>query len=306
MVADTARQYLASLAADAQRDPGLTTELAESHYRLSRVEINAGQGEAGQKDLEQTVTLLRGVRADCCSTPAARLLFIHALADLARNHLSVRDAAGGLTLAQEAVANSRRWFTQHPAALEIPQALTAALSTHGVLLEAKGDLTAARGALAESTQWAARAVQANPGDENLLYYHARALEFLAGLCVTMHDGACARDSGAQAADILGALLVRTPENISWRNMRAMAAMNRSTGLGFLADQGPALRPQAVDAARAAYELAKGYALLNPRAAKNPITSTSLPNASAPNSTPSAEKLTPSSMPARPAPSSNPS
>jgi hypothetical protein len=264
MVADTARQYLASLAADARRDPNLTAELAESHYRLSRVEINAGQSQAAQQDLQQAVALLRGIRADCCATPSARLLFITALADLARNYLSVRGATGGLTLAQEAAANARRWLVQAPGAREVPQALTAALSTHGVLLEAKGDLTAARAALAESTQWAARAVQAIPADENLLYSQARALEFLAGLCVTQHDGACARDSATGAAQILDALLVRTPDNISWRNMRAMAAMNRSSGLGFLADQDPSLRPQAVEAARGAYEFAKADTLLDPQ------------------------------------------
>jgi serine/threonine protein kinase len=264
MVADTARQYLASLAADARGDPSLTSELAESLRSLSRVELSAARSEAALKDLEQAVTLLRGVRADCCFTPAARLLFIGTLGDLARNNLDSHSAAVGLPLSQEAVANARLWLTQSPATPEVPRALAEALCNYGYGLLVKGDFTEARRVLTESTQWAARAVQASPNDEDLLSVQASTLKFLSALCFAVRDGPCARDSGAQAEDIMGALLVRHPENTAYRNKRTQVALNRTGGLGYLAEQDPAVRPQAVEAARGVYEMAKANVLLNPQ------------------------------------------
>ena len=41
MVASTAREYLQSLAGDARGNSTLTRELAEAHYKLSRVEVGA-------------------------------------------------------------------------------------------------------------------------------------------------------------------------------------------------------------------------------------------------------------------------
>src|SRR5450432_4901318 len=64
LVADTARQYLTSLVADARGDPGLTTELAESLRFLSFIEFSAARSEAALRDLQQALTLLRSVRAD--------------------------------------------------------------------------------------------------------------------------------------------------------------------------------------------------------------------------------------------------
>src|SRR5450432_256142 len=247
MVADTARQYLTSLAADARGDTSLTTELAECLFLMSQIEDNAARSEPARKDLEEAVGVLRGVRAECCATPAARLLFIRTLGELARNYRDARGAAVGLPLAQECAANARLWLTQSPTAPEVPTALTHALLAHGYLLQAKGEFTQARRVLVEATGWAARAVKDSPNDESLLYTQARALNLVANLCFAVQDGACTRDSASQAGGILDALLVRHPENTLYRSNRASAALNLTSGLGYLADQDSALRPQAVEA-----------------------------------------------------------
>ncbi|HMC59942.1 MAG TPA: hypothetical protein VKJ01_12180 [Candidatus Solibacter sp.] len=44
----------------------------------------------------------------------------------------------------------------------------------------------------------------------------------------------------------------------------MAASNRAGGLGYIADRDPAQRPQAVEATRAGYEMAKANVLFNPQ------------------------------------------
>jgi hypothetical protein len=67
--------------------------------------------------------------------------------------------------------------------------------------------------------------------------------------------------------MFSALLVRHPENTGYRIKRTQAALNRTGGLGYLAEQDPALRPQAVEAARGVYEMAKADVLHNPQASE---------------------------------------
>jgi RNA polymerase sigma factor (TIGR02999 family) len=76
MVAATAREYLAGLAARAGNDQGLNRELAESYNRLSSVETSAGESDAGIAHLKRSLALLRQVHDDCCGTPAQRAHYV--------------------------------------------------------------------------------------------------------------------------------------------------------------------------------------------------------------------------------------
>jgi len=262
MVSATARQYLASLSADSGGDAGLTRELAESHYRLARVETNSGETQAARQDNEQAVALLRGIRADCCRSAADRLLFVQALSDLGRGHFS-HDAQSAVKLSFEAVGNARAWIAAAPSLPEAQQALTAALSTHGVNLQAAGRLTEARQTLQEAVEWGARVVRQHPEDDDRSYDLARVSQFLSGMCLTLHDGACARAYGGQAAESLRVLTERHPDNARWRDVHAMAVSADANGISLLAERDVSLRGAAVDAARHAYKLAQANAQANP-------------------------------------------
>ena len=263
MVAATARQYLQSLALDNRGDAGLTRELAESHYRLSRVEINAAQSEAALRDNEKAVALLRSVKADCCGRPADRLLFIRALTDLARHRQVTHAIDDALTVSTEALRIARGWVKQSPQQPEAQQAMTAALSTQGVNLQAAGKLTEARRTLAEAVDWGAQGVRRYPNDDNLAYDQARVTHFLGGVCLSLRDGEGARDFGRAAAESLGRLVERHPDNARWRNMHAMAVSTQAAGLSLLAEKDPVYWGQAVDSARQAYTLAKENWRRNP-------------------------------------------
>jgi tetratricopeptide (TPR) repeat protein len=260
MVASTAREYLQSLAGDARGDAGLTRELAEAHYKLSRVEVNAGQSAPALADNEKAVAMLRGLGADRSAQPRDRLLFLRALTDFARYRMSTHDVAGARPLSAEAVRNSRDWMRHAPAQVEAQQALIVSLSTEGAVLEGAGELTAARKAAGEAADWAAAVVQRHPDDDLLSYEQARALQFLSNVCISLHDGPAASAAGGKAAEILARLVNRHPENARWRNMQAMAAGGQALGLELMAD------PRALDAARRAYALAEENAERNPGSA----------------------------------------
>ncbi|HXN45893.1 MAG TPA: protein kinase [Bryobacteraceae bacterium] len=266
MVASTAREYLQSLAGDARGNAGLTRELAEAHYKLSRVEVSAGQSAAALADSEKAIAMLRAVGADRSAQPADRFLFIRALTDYARYRMSSHDVAGARPLSAEAVRNSRDWIGRAPAQVEAQQALIASLSTQGAVLEGAGELTAARKSAGEAADWAAVVVQRHPDDDTLAYEQARALQLLSHVSVSLHDGQGADASGGKAADILGRLVKRHPENARWRNMLAMAAGDQALGLDLLADKDPVYRARALDSARRAYALAQENAQRNPGSA----------------------------------------
>ncbi len=266
MVASTAREYLESLAGDARGNAGLTRELAEAHYKLSRVEVNAGQSPAALADNEKAVAMLRAVGADRGSKPGDRFLFIRALTDLARYRMSTHDVAGARPMSAEAVRNSRDWIGRAPPQVEAQRALIASLWTEGAVLEGAGELTAARKAVGEAADLAAIVVQRHPDDDTLAYEQARALQLLSHVCISLHDGQGADASGGKAADILGRLVKRHPENARWRNMQAMAAGDQAWGLQLVADKDPAYGARALDAARRAYALAQENAARNPGSA----------------------------------------
>jgi hypothetical protein len=261
-MAATARDYLANLASDATGDPTLTRELAESHFLLSRAEYSAGQSEAALKDLQQSASLLRSLRDDCCGPPAQRLLYIRVLADLARCRVDARDSGGARTVSADALRRAREWMATAPALGEARRALMAALAIDGMLAQAQGNSTEARQLFRESTTVGARLVAENPADEELAYQQARSDYLLANLERNLLHGEAARDAALQSQAILDRLLESHPENGRWQQLRVMAVSTAADGLHLMASQDPALEVQALESARAAYQLAKTNAERN--------------------------------------------
>jgi tetratricopeptide (TPR) repeat protein len=264
MIAATARKYLANLAGDAQADDTLARQLAEAHFRLSRVEIDTSQSRAAQQDLEQAVALLKRVRADCCGPAADRLIYIRVLTDLARHCLVARDVAAASSFSAEAVERTRAWTADSPRLPEAQLALMLALGTHGSVQRAAGKLGDARKSLTEASEVGARLVSASPADDELAYEHARIRHFLAEVCLLLKDAPATNEHASKAAETLGRLVAAHPGNARWRTLWAMAASTRAAGLGLLWEQDPAVLPRAIAAAREACDIAARNAQLNPQ------------------------------------------
>jgi tetratricopeptide (TPR) repeat protein len=263
MVAETAGKYLASLAQDARGNPDLTRELAESHYRLSRVEVGAGQSLAAKADMEKAAALLRGVKADCCGPPASRLLWIITMADLGRNYVNNTSVKQAEATSAQAVRAARNWLRQAPAQPEAERALAAALLSHGVTLRASSRPSEARRSYEESSSLGMRLVAKYPADEDLAYDYALTNQFLGEMCLFLDDGECGRQYGGRAASTLARLTDLHPQNARWRDMRAMALSTVAAGLDRIAKDNPAMHTQAIEASRTAYAVAQENARLNP-------------------------------------------
>jgi tetratricopeptide (TPR) repeat protein len=263
MVASTAREYLQSLAGDARGNSALIRELAEAHYKLSRVEVGAGQSAAALVDGEKALAMLREVKADRSVQPHDRAVFVRALTDLARFRMSVRDVLGARPLSAEALNNARDWAQRSPGSIEAERALTDALTTEAGVAEMAGELAAARQAAAQAVALNRDAARRHPDDDAFAYGHGRALSILARICVTLQDGPCAIESGAGAAAVLGRLVERQPGNVLWRDVLAMSVGDQASGLAFLAEKDPVYRQPAVDVARRAYTLSRENARRNP-------------------------------------------
>ena len=261
-MAATARRYLENLAGDAKGNPGLVRELAESHFLLSRVEFNAGQSEAALKDVQECAALLRGIGDDCCGPPEQRLLYIRALADLARIRMDARDSGGARSVSADALRLARGWVRTAPDLDPARRALMTALAIDGMLAQAQGNPTESRQLLAESIEAGARLLRENPSDEELAYQQARSDYLLANLERNMQNGGPAREAAWQSKQILDQLLEKHPENNRWQQLRVMAVSTAADGLHFLARDNPALEAQALEVALLAYQLAKTNAERN--------------------------------------------
>jgi serine/threonine protein kinase len=263
MVADTARKYLASLAEDARGNPDLIRELAESHYRLGKVEVGAGQSAAARSDLEKAAALLRSVNADCCGPPQWRLLWILTMADLGRNLVNTAGVKQAEATSAQAEGAAREWLRRAPGQPEAERALASALLSHGVTFRNSGRPTEARGAYEEGASLGTRLLAKYPRDEDLAYDYAVTTQYLGEMCLYLDDGACGRQYGSAAASTMARLIDRHPQYARWRDMRAMALSTSAAGLDRLAADDPSLHKQAVEASENAYAAAQENARLNP-------------------------------------------
>jgi len=187
MVAATAREYLANLSADAGKDPTLNRELSESYYRLSRVEMSAGESAASMDHLRKSIDVLKSLRDDCCGAPRERARYILWVADLARYEDDSRSQQEARKLSAEAVRAARAWIAQAPHELLAEKALCTALSTEGHVLSVAAEAARGRKDLEEATQLAERMYGQHPQDDDVGFELARAAHWLAGVIGLIGD-----------------------------------------------------------------------------------------------------------------------
>jgi len=255
MVAGTAREYLASLAADARGDQGLTRELAESHYRLSAIETSTGENEAALGDLNQALTLWRSVKDDCCGTGQQRRLYIKALLDLAtlqRRSGQLQEARGA---SDEAMRWSRAWMANAPDDTDAQHALLDALFADSVVSGGEDKPTQYRDKLLEFVALSDKLAARSPQDDSFFYNQARTENSLIALCVSTGDLVRGRDAGLHARRILDGLIEKNPDNMTYRELRVRTVANTSQVLRTMAGDDASVKPQMVEQTRIAYEFA---------------------------------------------------
>ncbi|MBZ5605095.1 MAG: protein kinase, partial [Acidobacteriia bacterium] len=263
MVASTAREYLAKLAADAGRDPNLDRELAESYYRLSRVEISAGESAAAIEHLRKSIELHKAVHADCCGAPADRERYIRALCDLSRYLYDARGREESLKLSSQALDAARTWSSASPGEPAAESALILALSGSGAISTAAGQAAEARKNLEEAVERSARLYARDPRNDDLGFERATAGYRLATLLNSVGETEAALEQERSAKNVLDGLLERQPENIRRRNLRIYMLDYIGDFERVLARKDPSLRESIFETYREAYRLGRINAEQNP-------------------------------------------
>jgi tetratricopeptide (TPR) repeat protein len=263
MVAATGREYLASLAADAGNDEGLTRELGQAYYRLSRVESSAGENDPSIEHLKRSLEIQKAHRDDCCGPPLERSRYIIALTDLAYALESSQAPEDSLKFANEALVLARGWNASAPGEPLAKRALLTALSTAGDASAVQGKYAEGRKALDEAVQLGDALLRQNPGDQDLTYDVARTKHWLSYAVLNTEGAAAAGPSESGALALVDRLMERNPDNTRWRSLRIVILSEITRHLSRLAAKDPAIRAQATKNARQAYELARANARQNP-------------------------------------------
>lgn len=263
MAASTAREYLASLAEDAKRDPSLNGELAEAYYRLSRVEASAGESANASDHLRKTIALLKSFKGDCCGTPSQRSRYISATADLARFEDDSGNMKNAPQVAAEAVGAARAWVAQSPGDKLAARSLATALSTEGNVLSGTAKSPHARADLEEATRVDSELLQQNPDDEEIAWERARAGQWLSTVTSRMGEDEKALQRLGESKVVLDRLIAARPQNSKYRQFRSMMATAEGSLYRRLAEKDPSLRPKILESIREAYEMAMTNVRLNP-------------------------------------------
>jgi tetratricopeptide (TPR) repeat protein len=267
MVAATARENLASLAADSGRDPALNRELAQSYYRLSRVESSAGENDPSIEHLKRSLEIQKTLRDDCCGPPVERLRYITALTDLAYELESSQTPEDSVRLGTESLALARVWKAQSPNEPLADRALLTSLSILGSAYRYKGTYQEGRKVLVEAATLGDAMLARKPEDGDLIYDVARAKYLLADAMA--NTAGPAAQSEQEASALVDSLLARNPENTRWRHLRILIASSaalRLRRLGALKrpeDDAASIQAQAVERGREAYTMARVNARQNP-------------------------------------------
>ncbi len=263
MVASTAREYLSKLAEDAGRDASLNRELAQSYYRLSRIEISSGESAAALEHLAKSVEIHEKIKDDCCGPPAERDRYLEVLTSLARYHFDARSQSEAVRVSEKALKTARAWLAETPDDPLAAKALVTALSTSGSILNGIGKSADARDRFQEAVDRATVLYQKDPVNDDLGFVRATAGYRLANLLHVMGDSQTALDQEKHAKTVLDGMLERHPENIRWRNLRIYMLDNMGDFLGVLARQDPSLKPSILDAFQEAFRLARSDAEQSP-------------------------------------------
>lgn len=261
-VASTAREYLASLSADAGNDPALRRELAESYYRLSEVEAAARENDLWMEHLKRSAAILKDLKDDCCGPPAQRALYLKVLKNMGQYWIE-QSPAQGLPSSTEALQLARAFYEQSPKEPLAAKALIGALYTMGVVQSNMGQALAAKQNIGEGVRRADELFKQTPEDDDLAALRADAGNHLTGVLAILGEVIAARDAEAAAVAVLDGLIAKHPENVGWRNLRIKMAASTAGILRRLAVKDPSLKPQLLPAIRLAYTMARENAERNP-------------------------------------------
>jgi tetratricopeptide (TPR) repeat protein len=263
MVASTARQYLAGLAADAGSDSGLQRELAESYYRLGGVEMAAGESAAAIEDLQKTLAVLTRLRDDCCGSSAQRKLYFAAVNDLALYQRSARTPAEALSSTSDAIEKERIWIREAPEDAIADQVLASTLSVQGEILPLVGRLREARPVLEEAVERFDALMAKRPEDDGLRYSAARARHRLAYVLGTLGETAAALEAERKASAAADPLIDKRPGSTNWRDLGVAVKDSLASFLNELGKKDASLRVQALAVQHEAYILARRNAQESP-------------------------------------------
>lgn len=259
MVASTARQYLADLSQDSNRDPALRRELAQSYYRLSSIEINAAESTLAIEHVKKSIDILRALKDDCCGTRIQRQRYLSAIGDLIWYQQDARAIKESMATSTEALKSARAWIQQSPNDPMASRALANILSITGNLLPAAGHLRDARALLEEAVRRLTDLQAGNPNDEELAFERATAGQRLARVLGPLGENSLALDRNNQALAILLPLIDRHPDNVRYRMLQASIA---SSAASFL-DHDASKQNEAFAQARQAYDLERANVRQNP-------------------------------------------
>ena len=263
MVAATAREYLANLAQDSGRDRNLQRELAESYFRLSRIETQAGESVNAVAHRRQAIQMLKNLGDDCCGPEAQHADYINWSSDLARTLVDTQSIEEATALSEAALENARAWYSHAKDRPLAGKSLVAALAVAGNVRFTSGNVAGARPILAEAVGQGDDLLRLFPSDEDLAFLRAQAGQWYALVLSAQSDYRKARDVQESSQVILDKLLEQEPNNTAWRALRARMATSTANQYRYLSEQDPALKPKVVDAARDAYTLAIANARQNP-------------------------------------------
>ena len=258
MVASTARQYLADLAADAGKDPAMNRELAESYFRLSMVEIEAGESPQGLKDLQHSVALLKKLKDDCCGTPEQRGQYVIEMSNLAAYQSDAKETADANRSSDEAVRVAREWVAQSHGNARASRELANALLSAGMLRNTQGKPLEARAMFEEARRLESAAGSAGQND-TARFVDATAAYQLARTLDALGESRAALDTARDARSIMDSLRAAHPENSQWIATEVQLLGYTGDILERLGKEDASLRPEATDAFQIAYALARDQA-----------------------------------------------
>jgi tetratricopeptide (TPR) repeat protein len=263
MVAATAREYLAGLAASAGDDQGLNRELAESYYRLSAVETSAGESDAGIGHLKQSLALLRRVRDDCCGTLARRRHYVEELTALSIDQSDATYRDDSLRSVKEAIRIARTLTAASSGDSKAPISLASALRAEGALFLNQRKLEQARHDLEEAMAQAGAVYSRDSGDDEAGDVQAMAGYSLARALDPMGEPERALAVARDSRRILGELLARHPENTQLRTQEVYLLDFIGDFLFRLSAHDASLLAQASEPYQEANELARAGVQRNP-------------------------------------------
>jgi tetratricopeptide (TPR) repeat protein len=264
MVASTAREYLAKLAADAGRDPAVNRDLAQSYHRLSAIERRLGDTAAATTHIKNSLSILESSGDACCGPTAQRKLYVDSLISLSVLKQDGATFNDSLRVAAQAVEAGRRLKQWAPADPKVRNTLIRALWRQGSDLESTGKHLAAKKVLEEALEIADATHSEWPKDKLAASDAADARKYLATTQRELGEYEAGLARVREGESILDSLIAGGPENREWRYSRILLTSLRSVLLMGTAHDDPGIVEQAIAAQRESATMSQAAAAANPR------------------------------------------